>query len=95
MGAIFNVLIVVFLVYLMFGILGMSLLSGKMHYCDLENPIGISRDDCKLYNVEWKNINTNFDNIGSSLVTLFAIGTLEGWPDMMYAAVDATDVVKN
>jgi len=34
-GAISNVLIVLFLVYLMFSILGLSLLRNKMGYCDV------------------------------------------------------------
>ena len=36
-GAITNVFIVVFLVYLMFAILGMSLMQGKLGYCDYED----------------------------------------------------------
>lgn len=46
MGAIMNVLIVVFLVYLMFGILGISLMKDKSGYCDIENYYNINKDEC-------------------------------------------------
>lgn len=89
MEAIFNVLVVVFLVYLMFAILGISLLADKMGYCDTPNNYHISYDICILMGKNWVNKSTNFDNVGTSLVTLFVMGSLEGWPDMMYSAIDA------
>lgn len=95
MGAIFNVLIVLFLVFLMFAILGMSFLANKMHRCDVDNYYGISRADCALIpGASWVNSSTNFDNIGTSLITLYVIGTLEGWPDMMFTAVDGVGDVR-
>jgi hypothetical protein len=39
--AIFNVLIVVLLIWIMFAILGMSLLGGRMGYCDVDNYFNI------------------------------------------------------
>lgn len=36
-GAITNVFIVVFLIYLMFAILGISLMQYKLGYCDVED----------------------------------------------------------
>jgi len=41
-GAITNVLVVLFLVYLMFAILAMSLLQNKMGYCNTNNYYGIN-----------------------------------------------------
>lgn len=43
-GAIANVFIVVFLVYLMFAILGISLMQGKMGRCDINNYYGVNKD---------------------------------------------------
>jgi hypothetical protein len=43
-GAIVNVFIVVFLVYLMFGILGMSLMQGKLGYCDVDDNYNINKE---------------------------------------------------
>jgi hypothetical protein len=41
-GGIINVSIVVLLFFLMFSILGMSLMGSRMGYCNVENPYGIS-----------------------------------------------------
>jgi hypothetical protein len=41
-GSIFNVLVVVFLIWLMFAILGTALFQDRLGYCDVENPYGIS-----------------------------------------------------
>ena len=38
---------------------------------------------------EWKVYDTNFDNILYSLNSLFIIGSLEGWPDIMYKCIDS------
>ena len=43
-GGIINVSIVVLLVFLMFSILGMSLIGDRMGYCSVDNPYGVSRD---------------------------------------------------
>ena len=32
--------------------------------------------------------NTNFENIGNALVSTFIIASLEGWPDIMFWAID-------
>lgn len=34
------------------------------------------------------NKQANFDNVGYGLITLVAMGSLEGWPDIMYSAID-------
>ena len=33
---------------------------------------------------------SNFDNISESMMTLFIVASLEGWPDIMYQAIDVT-----
>mmetsp|Transcript_58370 Transcript_58370/g.186060 ORF Transcript_58370/g.186060 Transcript_58370/m.186060 type:complete len:1610 (+) Transcript_58370:485-5314(+) len=52
-------------------------------------PIGIEPYEV---NHAWINKKSNFDNIGSSLLTLFEMATLEMWLDVMYDGVDATEV---
>ena len=80
-GAVVNVAIVVFVVYLMAAILGMSLLKGKLGYCDLDDYYGINKATCLKHGNTWKTKSTNFDTISNSLISLFILGTLEGWPD--------------
>jgi hypothetical protein len=36
-------------------------------------------------------ISQHFDSVGAAVLTLFEISTTEGWVDVMYTAVDATD----
>ncbi|MFN9907392.1 MAG: ion transporter [bacterium] len=36
------------------------------------------------YPGKWRNYDINFENIYQSLVSLFVLSTLEGWPDYMY-----------
>lgn len=85
-GAIFNVLIVVLLIWLMFGILGISLIGDRMGFCDIPNFYGVNLATCKLMNKNWRVFDTNFDNITSSMITLLVLSTLENWPNMMFQA---------
>jgi len=38
---------------------------------------------------EWSQPFNRYDNIFISMITFFEIATLEMWPDMMFAAIDA------
>ena len=87
MIAICNVLIVIFVVWLVFAILGVSLLSGKMHYCS--NSDLKERQICDNSGFEWKNSDYNFDNVPQAMVTLFIVMSQESWPNRMYEGVDA------
>jgi hypothetical protein len=46
-SAIMNVVIVVFLVYLMFAILGMSFIRDKLGYCDVKAYFNVSKEVCE------------------------------------------------
>jgi hypothetical protein len=41
---------------------------------------------------EWEVPFNNYDNLFISMLTYFEISTLEMWPDMMFAAIDATGI---
>mmetsp|Transcript_13676 Transcript_13676/g.25803 ORF Transcript_13676/g.25803 Transcript_13676/m.25803 type:complete len:1737 (+) Transcript_13676:154-5364(+) len=88
-AAIVNVGIVLLILFIIFAILGVSLFSGKMTYCS--NSIMSTKDECENYGFEWVRNDYNFDNIFEAMLTLFAMSTLEGWPDLMYQGVDATE----
>lgn len=60
-GAIFNVGIVLVIVWFMFAILGVSLFGGKFYKCEQENFD--YKEDCEEYGYSWENSDTNFDNI--------------------------------
>lgn len=41
---------------------------------------------------KWEIPVNNYDNLFTSMLTYFEISTLEMWPDMMFAAIDATEI---
>jgi hypothetical protein len=38
--------------------------------------------------LKWGPVNSNFDTIGNSFLTLFELSSLENWPELMYPAMD-------
>jgi len=95
MPLVFNVMLISLLFYLIFGILGVIFFKGKFHYCTdelvktKENCFGEYQVNGVALEREWKNQNSNFDNVFNSILVLFEISTLEMWPDYMYSAVDS------
>lgn len=82
-GAIFNVMIVVMVVWLMFAILAINLLSGKSFYCSISMYKFHTKYECNVNGGSWERWDSNFDNILQAMMTLFIVSTLEGWPDVM------------
>ena len=77
----------------MFAILFMNLFEGRSGFCDNladgHSLYGINRSACiSEFEGEWHNHDVNFENIYQSLVSLFILSTLEGWPDYMYHIID-------
>ena len=48
--------------------------------------------ECLDYGGEWVNTDSNFDNVIDSMITLFNIMTTEGWIDVMWTAVDSSNI---
>jgi hypothetical protein len=86
-----NVIIVIVIVWLIFGILGINFAGGKLGYCDINFYFDVSKEVCIANGFTWKRAYWNFDNIGESMVTLFVLSTLEGWPNIVVSALDAGD----
>lgn len=56
----------------------------------VENPDNdTQRIQAELNDREWDPPFNRYDNIFISMMTFFEISTLEMWPDMMFAAIDA------
>mmetsp|Transcript_17671 Transcript_17671/g.12722 ORF Transcript_17671/g.12722 Transcript_17671/m.12722 type:complete len:170 (-) Transcript_17671:2159-2668(-) len=89
-SSIFNVMIVVMVVWLMFAIFGINLFSGKFFYCSINKYKHHTEPACIEAGGEWNRYDSNFDNIGQAMLTLFIVSSLEGWPDIMLQSVDAT-----
>lgn len=90
-----NVTMISILFYVIFGILGVIFFKGSLFYCTDENIntkgecIGRYFVDGEYVAREWKNRQSNFDNIFSSILLLYEVSGLEMWPDTMYNAVDS------
>jgi hypothetical protein len=91
MTGIFNVTIVIVLIFIMFSILGVFLFQNRLNYCFLEglNPMGVTELACsKIIGARWKTRDFNFDNIGQGMISLFVFSSLEAWPTLMYHIID-------
>jgi len=93
-GGIFYVAIVIIIVWMMFAILAVNLFGGRFQYCSIEPYQHHTELECLLANGEWQTYDSNFDSVPQAMLSLFVIASLEGWPDIMYQAVDATGVEK-
>jgi hypothetical protein len=89
-GSIFNVMIVVLVVWLMFAILAINLLKGKSMACSLDPYTNGTKDKCNNAGGSWERHDSNWDDVSQALMTLFIVSTLEGWPDVMLNSIDST-----
>ncbi|CDW53368.1 Voltage dependent L type calcium channel subunit [Trichuris trichiura] len=98
-----NILLVTSMLQFMFAIIGVQLFKGTFFRCT--DPVRSTPESCKGYFIEfqegdmtkpvvkqreWINNDFNFDNIKNALVSLFVVGTFEGWPQLLYVAIDST-----
>ena len=95
-----NVLVICVLFFMLFGIFGTNYFKGKIFYCVTENVDSAyleqvtGKYSCLNMGGEWINRDANFDNVGSSMMTLFIMSTTEGWIPIMWNGVDSTDIDK-
>jgi len=62
-GHIFNVAIVISMVYLVFAILGVNFMMGQMFYCSIDPYILHTESECLLAGGSWNRYDHNFDNV--------------------------------
>lgn len=91
-GSIVNVIIVVLVVWLMFAIFAVSTYKGTFFYCSIDKYDYQDKYECIDKGGEWLRYDSNFDNIGQAMMTLFVVSSLEGWPEIMHQALDITRV---
>ncbi|KAJ3591765.1 hypothetical protein NHX12_006897 [Muraenolepis orangiensis] len=96
--AIFNVLLVCLIFWLIFSIMGVNLFAGKYGYCvnatsgiNYLSSVVNNKSECLKVegNSSWKNAKINFDHVGAGYLALLQVATFKGWMDIMYAAVDS------
>ena len=91
-GSIFNVAIVVLVVWLMFGILAVNMFGGKFQYCSEMEYTYVYKYACEEAGHSWLTKDSNFDSVPDAIISLFIVSNLEGWPDVMWSAVDSIEV---
>eukprot|EP00760_Papus_ankaliazontas_P006722 PhM_4_TR13151/c0_g1_i1/m.24910 len=83
------------LFWLLFAVLGVQLFKGSFGDCSVSDDVSVSTDTYNKTYCEttlkgtWTTPVTNFDNVGSALLTLFVVATLEGWVDVMHRGMDS------
>ncbi|XP_058641923.1 voltage-dependent L-type calcium channel subunit alpha-1D [Onychostoma macrolepis] len=97
-----NILIVTTLLQFMFACIGVQLFKGRFYRCTDEAKH--TPEECKgtfvvfkdgdmnhpmVRERVWENSDFNFDNVLMGMLALFTVSTFEGWPQLLYKAVDA------
>ncbi|KAF7658265.1 hypothetical protein LDENG_00014960 [Lucifuga dentata] len=97
-----NIMIVTTLLQFMFACIGVQLFKGKFYRCTDEAKS--IPEECRgtyiLYNNGdvalpvikeriWYNSDFNFDNVLMAMMALFTVSTFEGWPTLLYKAIDS------
>uniref|UniRef100_A0A8C6L9P9 Voltage-dependent L-type calcium channel subunit alpha n=1 Tax=Nothobranchius furzeri TaxID=105023 RepID=A0A8C6L9P9_NOTFU len=99
-----NIVLVTMLLNFMFACIGVQLFKGKFYSCtDLTK---VTAEDCQGYFMkhvdnslqdtvlakrEWLNSDFNFDNVLNGMLALFTVSTFEGWPKLLYRAIDSAE----
>ncbi|XP_066566462.1 voltage-dependent L-type calcium channel subunit alpha-1D [Amia ocellicauda] len=97
-----NIMIVTTLLQFMFACIGVQLFKGKFYSCTDEAKH--TPEQCKgtfivykdgdvghpmVRERVWHNSDFNFDNVLAGMMALFTVSTFEGWPALLYKAIDA------
>ncbi|XP_061544364.1 calcium channel, voltage-dependent, L type, alpha 1D subunit, a isoform X2 [Phycodurus eques] len=97
-----NIMIVTTLLQFMFACIGVQLFKGKLYRCTDEAKS--SPEECKgtyilykdgdvnqptIHKRMWHNSDFNFDNVLMAMMALFTVSTFEGWPALLYKAIDS------
>lgn len=87
-GHIVNVLLVVGMIFLIFAIMGVSFFAGKFYYCNISMFDLHTQNTCEFAGGAWGRWDHNFDDVSEAMSSLFVVSSLEGWPNVMYQALD-------
>ncbi|KAM3587562.1 uncharacterized protein V6R79_009032 [Siganus canaliculatus] len=97
-----NIVIVTTLLQFMFACIGVQLFKGKFFTCtdSSKQTEAECRGSYIMYKDgdvakperalrEWENSEFNFDDVLQGMMALFAVSTFEGWPGLLYRAIDS------
>ncbi|XP_055454049.1 voltage-dependent L-type calcium channel subunit alpha-1S [Psammomys obesus] len=99
-----NIVLVTTLLQFIFACIGVQLFKGKFSSCnDLSK---MTEAECRGYYYiykdgdptqielrprQWIHNDFHFDNVLSAMMSLFTVSTFEGWPQLLYKAIDANE----
>uniref|UniRef100_G1U2Z6 Voltage-dependent L-type calcium channel subunit alpha n=1 Tax=Oryctolagus cuniculus TaxID=9986 RepID=G1U2Z6_RABIT len=99
-----NIVLVTTLLQFMFACIGVQLFKGKFFSCnDLSK---MTEEECRGYYYvykdgdptqmelrprQWIHNDFHFDNVLSAMMSLFTVSTFEGWPQLLYRAIDSNE----
>ncbi|KAM4562813.1 dihydropyridine-sensitive L-type skeletal muscle calcium channel subunit alpha-1-like isoform 2-T2 [Odontesthes bonariensis] len=97
-----NIVLVTMLLNFMFACIGVQLFKGKFYSCNDSSKMTAeecqgsfvkhmdnSLQDTVVASREWVNGDFNFDNVLNGMLALFTVSTFEGWPKLLYRAIDS------
>ncbi|XP_075458516.1 voltage-dependent L-type calcium channel subunit alpha-1C isoform X6 [Ascaphus truei] len=97
-----NIVIVTTLLQFMFACIGVQLFKGKLYSCSDSSKN--TEAECKgkyitykdgdvslptMLDRNWENSKFDFDNVLTAMMALFTVSTFEGWPELLYRAIDS------
>ncbi|KAL9886445.1 calcium voltage-gated channel subunit cacophony isoform 15-T15 [Glossina fuscipes fuscipes] len=97
-----NILIVYILFQFIFSVIGVQLFNGKFFYCTDESKHTAEECQGSYFKYEegdllpkqeariWKPRSFHYDNVAAAMLTLFAVQTGEGWPQVLQHSMAAT-----
>ncbi|XP_025029510.1 voltage-dependent L-type calcium channel subunit alpha-1S [Python bivittatus] len=96
-----NIVLVTFLLQFMFACIAVQLFKGKFYSCT--DSTKITESECRGHFIlyvdadptqvvekerKWLHNEFHFDNVLSAMMSLFTVSTFEGWPQLLYKAID-------
>ncbi|XP_013766153.1 dihydropyridine-sensitive L-type skeletal muscle calcium channel subunit alpha-1 isoform X1 [Pundamilia nyererei] len=99
-----NIVLVTLLLNFMFACIGVQLFKGKFYSCT--DVSKVTEEECQGFYLkhmenslqdtvvakrEWLNNDFNFDNVLNGILALFTVSTFEGWPKLLYKAIDSAE----
>ncbi|XP_048859037.1 dihydropyridine-sensitive L-type skeletal muscle calcium channel subunit alpha-1-like isoform X1 [Brienomyrus brachyistius] len=100
-----NIVLVTMMLNFMFSCIGVQLFRGKFYRCT--DPSKTTEEECQgtfirhlenslqemdLQKRNWVNSDFNFDSVPSGMLALFTASTFEGWPKLLYTAIDSDTI---
>jgi len=98
-----NIILITFLLNFMFATIGVQLFKGTFYSCT--DTSKLTKEDCVAYRLYFQSVDIdlprmdertwnlnefNFNDVGQGMLTLFTVSTFEGWPALLYVAIDST-----